>query len=101
MPCLALAQLEYYAPGAPQVGDIRDIIGSIELLVGFIFGAVAVISFVMAGILFLTSQGQPEKIQHARQAVIWGFVGVVVGIIAFSIIALVAGVIQGGGFGFF
>lgn len=60
---------------------------------GLIFGCVAVICFVMAGVMFLTAQGQPEKLQQARSAVFWGVGGVIVGIVAFSIIAIVARII--------
>jgi len=89
LPTLALAQLEQYAPGAPQVGSLKELVHSIELATGFIFGFIAVICFVVSGILFLTAQGQPEKLSTARSSLIWGFVGVVVGIVAFSIIAIV------------
>jgi len=87
------AQLEYYAPGAPRVGTLSDLIHAAENVTGLVFGAIAVICFVIAGILFLTAQGQPEKIKTARSAFIWGVGGVIVGIIAFSIIALVSGFI--------
>jgi hypothetical protein len=68
-------------------------IHGIEMAAGLIFGAVAVISFVIAGILFLTANGEPEKIKTARSAVIWGIAGVVVGILAFSIIAIVISIL--------
>jgi NAD/NADP transhydrogenase beta subunit len=47
--------------------------------------------FIVAGILFLTSMGDPGKLATARAAVIWAVVGVVVAIIAFSIINIVGG----------
>jgi hypothetical protein len=92
--CPASAQLQYFWGGAPRVGDVYDIVTNIEYTVGFLFGAVAVICFVMAGILFLTAQGEPEKLKTAKAATIWGFVGVAVGIIAFSIVGIVARVLS-------
>lgn len=50
------------------------------LFVGF-----AVIMFLVAGFMFLTAQGAPEKIATARMSILWGVIGVVIGIIAFSI----------------
>jgi len=94
IPSAIFAQLEQYAPGAPQIGSLSDIIHSIELAVGLIFGAIAVICFVMSGILFLTAQGAPEKLTTARSALMWGVVGVIVGIVAFSIIAVVGSFIS-------
>ena len=49
------------------------------------FAGFAVIMFIVAGFLFLTAQGDPEKVNQARQATLWGVVGVIVGLIAFSI----------------
>jgi len=54
-----------------------------------IFTGIAVILFVFAGILFLTAQGRPEELTRAKQAFLWGVVGVVVAILAFSIIKII------------
>jgi len=68
-------------------------IHGIEMAAGLIFGGVAVIMFVVAGVLFLSAQGEPEKLKQARAAVIWGVAGVIVGILAFSIIAVVISIL--------
>ena len=96
LPVMALAQMEPNAPGGPgaQVGSLQQIIHVVENAMGLIFGAIAVIAFLYAGILFLTAGGAPEKIAAARSAFIWGVAGVVVGIVAFSIIAIVASMIK-------
>ena len=60
----------------------------IEKILNFIwpiFIGVAVIMFIVAGFLFLTSNGEPGKLTNAKNAVIWGVIGVIVGILAFSI----------------
>jgi len=96
LPVATLAQMQTTAPGGPgtSIGSLQQIIEAIERAMGMIFGAIAVIAFLTAGILFLTAAGDPEKIQTARTAFIWGIAGVVVGIIAFSIIAIVASMIR-------
>ena len=96
LPVLALAQMQPNAPGGPgvTVGSLQQILNAVTNAVGLVFGAIAVIAFVIAGVLFLTSQGDPDKIGKARQAFLWGVAGVVVGIIAFSIIAIVASIIR-------
>lgn len=63
---------------------------AVKEAVWIIFGAVAVIMFVVAGIMFLTAQGDSEKLKTARSALIWGVAGVIIGIIAFSITSIVA-----------
>jgi uncharacterized membrane protein (DUF485 family) len=90
LPVVALAGLKSYGPSY----SITGMVSSLEMAAGLIFGAVAVICFVMAGILFLTSKGEPEKLKAAKSAVIWGVAGVIVGILAFSIIAIVSNMLS-------
>lgn len=84
-PFFAFAQLRDLGPGV----DIRSVVQGAQTAAWIVFTAVAVIMFVVAGILFLTAHGEPEKIKTARSAVIWGVAGVIVGIAAFSIIGIV------------
>jgi membrane protein implicated in regulation of membrane protease activity len=77
---------------APGLGQI---VSGIANAAWIIFTVFAVVMFVSAGIMFLTSQGDAKKVETARAAVIWGIVGVVVGIIAGSAITFVAGLIGG------
>jgi hypothetical protein len=96
LPVLALAQMEANAPGGTgaTIGSLTQIIHDIENAMGLIFGAIAVICFLTAGILFLTAGGVPEKVQAARSAFLWGIAGVIVGIVAFSIVAIVSSFIS-------
>ena len=96
LPVLALAQMQTTAPGGPgtTIGSLTQIVNDIENAMGLIFGAIAVICFLVAGILFLTAGGVPEKVAAARSAFLWGIAGVIVGIIAFSIVAIVSSMIK-------
>jgi hypothetical protein len=49
----------------------------------------AVIMFIVAGILFITANGEPGKITTAKNAVIWGVVGIIVATVASFIIGIV------------
>lgn len=80
-----LAQLHGYGT---QIA-FQDIVPAIEKALWIVFEAIAVVCFVIAGILFLTAQGEPEKLKTARAAFIWGVVGVVVGIVAYSITEII------------
>lgn len=82
-PVLALAQ------PTGQISSICQLITKIESVVWVVFGLIAVIAIVTAGILFLSAGGNPERVVQARTAFIWGVVGIVVGIVAFSIIAII------------
>lgn len=73
----------YQRPIAPT--DLPTMIGSVVYMAWVIFVAIGIICFLVAGVLFLTSQGQAEKLKTARAAVLWGVAGIAVGILAFSI----------------
>jgi len=95
-PLIISAQVQSCPVSGPCITDLTPLIHSIELAAGLVFGGVTVICFLIAGVLFLTANGEPEKIKQARSALYWGVAGVVVGILAFSIIAIVSGVLTSG-----
>jgi len=65
------------------------ILTSIKSAIWQIFAVFVVVMFVIAGIAFMTAQGDPEKLKTARSAFIWGVVGIAVAIIGYSIVAIV------------
>lgn len=69
--------------------DMAKIMGNVAKMVWYIFAGIAIIMFLVAGILFLTASGNPGKLDQAKQAVIWGIVGIVVGVSAGGIITFV------------
>jgi len=87
LPITAMAIPNQPSPGA--IGDIDSLYETIGNIAWKIFAIIALIAFVTAGILFLSAAGDPEKIKTARTAFIWGIVGIVVAILAFSIVTMV------------
>ena len=87
VPVMALAA----APGAPVEGslDEDDLRDNILSFVWWLFAIIALVCFVIAGILFLTAGGSAEKIAQAKTAVIYGVVGIAIAIIGYSIVAIV------------
>jgi len=69
--------------------DLTKLGNKIADAIWIIFTIIAVIMFVVAGITFLMAQGDPEKVKSARNSVIWGVAGIVVAILAFTIINVV------------
>ena len=65
-----------------SINDLVDVLFNIMWPVAVAF---FIIMFLLAAFQFVGSQGDPAKVQTARQFVIWGVVGVVVALIAFSI----------------
>jgi hypothetical protein len=54
-----------------------------------VFTGLAVIMFIYAGILFITANGDPGKIDTAKKAVVWGVVGIIVGILGYSVVGII------------
>jgi hypothetical protein len=94
-PLLISAQGTLYRPSSPI--DLPTAMQYIESTVWTVFVALVIICFVVAGILFLTAGGEPEKIKTAKTTVIWAIAGVVVAILAYSIKDLITGILSGGG----
>ncbi|OGZ64039.1 MAG: hypothetical protein A3A98_03790 [Candidatus Staskawiczbacteria bacterium RIFCSPLOWO2_01_FULL_40_39] len=86
LPVLSMADFQ---PGpVPDTNPNLDVVGIFNAIFNFIwpfFIGFAVIMFIVAGFQFLTAQGEPGKVTQARNSLIWGAVGVAVGVLAFSI----------------
>lgn len=93
---LPLAASAVDIPNQPgTINDIPTLIDNILTPVWEIFIGLAVIMIIVAGVLFLTANGNPEKIAQARTALLWGIVGIAVGVLAFSITTIITNVVTG------
>jgi hypothetical protein len=63
----------------------------VKVLVG-IAGAVAVVFMVIGGFHYITSSGNPEKLDQAKKTLLYSGVGLVIVIAAYAIVDLVAGI---------
>jgi len=81
--------LDFNKPTENSFPTIQSIVEALLNPIWEVFVGFSVIAFVIAGITFLTAQGDPKKLETARSAVIWGTVGIVVGILAFSIMTII------------
>jgi len=83
LPVMVLAQ------PAVSINSLDQLITAIKGPIWVVFGLIALVAFVIAGVLFLTAAGDPEKVAKARTAFLWGIVGIIVGILAFSIVTII------------
>ena len=96
LPVVALAFNPGAVPNAVPgltIGQLIDIVFSIMWPVVVAF---SIVMFILAGFLFMTAQGDADKIQQARSSVIWGVVGIAVALLAFSIPFIVRNTIGSG-----
>ncbi|OGZ64038.1 MAG: hypothetical protein A3A98_03785 [Candidatus Staskawiczbacteria bacterium RIFCSPLOWO2_01_FULL_40_39] len=83
LPLMSMAELRL--PSSNPDFSVWTIVTAVLNLIWPIFIGFAIIMFIVAGFEFLTAQGEISKVVKARQAVIWASVGVVVGVLAFSL----------------
>ena len=72
-------------PNAAPGLDINTLVDVVFSILWPIAVAFFIIMFILAGFKFFTAQGKPEDIATARSLLIWGIVGVIVALLAFSI----------------
>jgi hypothetical protein len=72
-------------PNAVPGLTINTLIDTVFSILWPVAVAFFIIMFMVAAFLFFSARGSAEKVEEARQFVIWGVVGVVVALLAFSI----------------
>jgi membrane protein YqaA with SNARE-associated domain len=97
LPSVALAQFDISVleptelPNAP----IANIIGSIMNWLLGILGFLAIIAFVISGILYLTSGGNQEQVERAKRSMVYAIVGVVVALMGLVVVKAVFALLSG------
>ncbi len=94
-PMLALGA--YVEPSNTNLpgGSITGIITNIMQWILALIGVIAVIAFVIAGILYLTAAGDEDRMQQAKRAMIYAIVGVIVALIGLVILRAVYAMLTG------
>jgi cytochrome bd-type quinol oxidase subunit 2 len=94
-PAAALAQ--FTAPGDTNLptGSIVAIVTSLMKWLLVIVGILAVIAFVIAGILYLTAAGNEDQIGKAKKAMVYAIVGVIVALLGLVVIFAVQALLGG------
>ncbi len=85
MPAVMLAFNPGNIPNAVPTLDINSLVDILFSILWPIAVAFFIVMFILAAFRFATAQGNPEQITAARQFLIWGIVGVIVALLAFSI----------------
>lgn len=82
-------------PGSGGGHPIADVLMRLLKWLLSIFGALAVISFIIAGILYLTAQGDYKNIERAKKAVIAGVTGLVIGLLGYTVVLTIDKLLKG------
>ena len=96
LPAVMLAFNPGPIPNAAPGLSINDLVDVVFAILWPIAVAFFIVMFVIAAFRFFTAQGKAEDVAAARQFVIWGIVGVVVALIAWSIPFIVRNTLSSG-----
>lgn len=88
---LAFGQITNYGPASWTA-----LLGGIAKAVGKLVASLGTVMIIVAGILYLTSAGSPERIGLAKKALIYAIAGIVIGLAASSIVDIVTGFMGSG-----
>jgi hypothetical protein len=80
--------------GLPQ-GSIFDIIKNVMLWLLGLLGFVAVIGFVISGIMYLVAAGDEKRQESAKRAMYYSIIGVIVGLVGLVILYAVQKMLGG------
>lgn len=87
---LAKTTIDASQVGIPNTGVSENtLLESVLSLVFFFFGIVATLTIIFAGIMYVTSEGNADKAKRAKNAILYGVVGLVVTLLAFSIVGFI------------
>lgn len=92
IPADNIAQCNLPANEIATDGSEKDALWYISAVINVILslvGVVAVVVLILGGISFMTSQGDPGKVTKARNTILYGVIGIIVALLAFTIVNFV------------
>ncbi len=99
----ALAQLvlptdnpEQISAGTFWDGSLRQAVKTVINFILFFLGLVAVAFIIYGGFLYITSQGEDQEVEKAKNIIKYAFIGIVVVLISYALINTVLGGLQSG-----
>lgn len=79
--------------------DFSSLLGKIAEAVGGLVASLCAVAFAIAGIMYIVSTANPDLRAMAKKALIYAFVGAVLGLSATAIVGFVKTTVGGGGGG--
>jgi len=101
--CIFVLPMAIYAAGVeipsgtglPGGSDLKTIVENFMKWILSIFAFLAIIAFVVSGLMYLTSGGEKERAETAKKAMYYSIVGVIVGLSGYVIIQAIESMIKG------
>ena len=80
------------------VCDLLTPLSNVGRLVSYLVGVIATVIILYAGFLFLTAAGSEDTMKKAKGYLLYGLVGIAVGLLAFNAAPIVSSLVGGGSF---
>lgn len=74
--------------------DAQEVVKNVLSTVFTWLGIISVIVIIVGGVFYLTSQGEPDKIKRAKNAILYALIGLIVSLLAFAIVNFVLTAMQ-------
>lgn len=97
MEILKLLAAAIPSSSVPSVPHTNAGTAQLDLLVNGVFaiaGAVTLLFVIIGGLRYITSQGSSDAVRSAKEMIIYAFVGLIVVILAFSIVQIIIMVVN-------
>jgi hypothetical protein len=88
---LFAAILDKNKTNLPQVNADQSTLNTFLNIAFVIIGALAVFFLVLAGLKYITSQGEPSKIESAKNQILYALIGLIIVALAASLVNFVLG----------
>jgi len=75
----------------PTADTLKEVIGLVKTWVVLLVGAIAVLFIIYGGILYVTSAGNKEKAEQAKQTLTYAVLGLIIIVLANVIISIAMG----------
>ena len=75
--------------GETESNPVILILKNVTQLIAFLIGGISVIMIIVAGFRLITSSGNPDAVQQARNTIIYALIGVAVALLAQAVVIFV------------
>ena len=97
-PCSVAGYSDPLVCGTPNSDEELAVINKVRQVLNVVYlwiGIIAVIFIVVGGFLFMTSRGDPSKVQRGKSTVLYSICGLIVTLSAFAITSFTIGALEG------
>lgn len=77
--------------GKKGEADINTAVQTVIEVLIWVVGVAAVIVIIIGGIMYTTSAGDPGKTKRAKDTILYGIIGLVIAVLAYTIVLFVSG----------